>query len=133
MAANKGQIDEDVHISYEDQSKINKFAINNSKLHELRDEIEVKKKELQNLNDAIDELSLLDEDTKVPYLYGEVFAHLDYEEATKELERGKENLENEIKNLEGKQGTIKKTLEELKVYLYGKFGKKINLEETEDE
>ena len=131
--ASKSQMDEDVHISYEDQSKINKFAINNSKLHDIKEEIELKKKELQNLSDAIDELIMLDEDTPVPFMYGEVFAHLTVSTANEELEKAKASLENEIKDLDSKQSSIKSLLDELKVHLYGKFGKKINLEETEEE
>jgi prefoldin subunit 4 len=131
--ANKQQLDEDVHISYEDQSKINKFAINNSKLHDIKEEIELKKKELQNLSDAIDELVMADEDTVVPFMYGEVFAHLTVENANEELEKAKETIEKEIKGLESKQSAIKSLLDGLKVQLYSKFGKKINLEENEDE
>jgi prefoldin subunit 4 len=126
-------MDDDVHISYEDQSKINKFAIHNSKLHDIREEIDIKKKDLQNLSDALDELVLLDEGTSVPFLYGEVFSYLNTENANEELEKAKTNVENDIKKLEAKYSTIKTILEELKVYLYGKFGKKINLEETEDD
>jgi prefoldin subunit 4 len=131
--AKNATYDEDVHISYEDQSKINKFAINNSKLHDVKDEIVLKKKELQNLNDAIDELVLLDDSTSVPFLYGEVFAHLTLENANEELEKHKQKLENELSELENKQASIKKVLEDLKVYLYGKFGKKINLEDNEED
>ncbi len=45
--------DDDVHITYEDQSKINRFAINNTKLHEYQDELVARNKELENLNEAI--------------------------------------------------------------------------------
>jgi len=131
--ANKQQLDEDVHISYEDQSKINKFAINNSKLHDIKEEIELKKKELQNLSDAIDELLMADEDTVLPFMYGVVIAHLTVENANEELEKAKETIEKEIKGLESKQSAIKSLLDGLKVQLYSKFGKKINLEENEDE
>ena len=131
--ANKQQMDDDVHISYEDQSKINRFAINNSKLHDIKDEIELKKKELQNLSDAIDELVVADEDTVVPFMYGEVFAHLNLENANEELEKAKQTIEKDIKALESKQASIKSLLDSLKVQLYSKFGKKINLEENEDE
>lgn len=36
--------DDDVHISYEDQSKINKFAINNTKLHDYQDDLTEKRR-----------------------------------------------------------------------------------------
>ena len=92
-----------------------------------------KKKELTNLNDAIEELIIFDESDMVPFQYGEVFTHLTVDDANKELERAKKVLENEIKTLENKVNTTKKLLAELKTQLYAKFGNKINLEETEED
>lgn len=37
------QAAEDVHVTFEDQQKINKFARNTSRITELKEEIEVKK------------------------------------------------------------------------------------------
>jgi prefoldin subunit 4 len=125
--------DEDVHISYEDQSKINKFAINNTKLHDYQDELNEKKKELQNISEAIDELILLDNDERVPFQYGEVFTHLTVNEASEELEKNKTKIETEISNLIEKLNSTKNLLSELKTQLYAKFGNKINLEENEEE
>jgi prefoldin subunit 4 len=125
--------DDDVHIRYEDQSKINKFAIHNTKLHDYQDDLVEKKKELTNLNDAIEELIIFDDSEMVPFQYGEVFTHLTVEDANKELERAKQVLENEIKALEEKVNATKKLLAELKTQLYAKFGNKINLEETEED
>lgn len=125
--------DDDVHIRYEDQSKINKFAINNTKLHEYQDDLAEKRKELTNLNEAIDELVLLDSDEIVPFQHGEVFTHLSAEDANAELERAKLELEKEIKTLENKVDSTKKLLSDLKTQLYAKFGNKINLEENEDD
>lgn len=123
--------DDDVHISYQDQSKINTFAINNTKMHELQDELAEKKKELENLNEAIDELVLVDETEIVPFQFGEVFTYLSASDANKEIEINKANLEGEIKSMEAKIEKIKATLSELKTLLYAKFGNKINLEETD--
>ena len=128
---NDNVYDDDVHISYQDQSKINSFAINNNKLHELQDELVEKKKELENLNEAIDELVLLDESDVVPFQHGEVFTYLTASDASSELETSKTRLEGEIKSVEAKADAIKKTLSELKTQLYAKFGNKINLEETD--
>lgn len=125
--------DDDVHIRYEDQSKINKFAINNTKLHDYQDDLVEKKKELQNLNEAIEELVIFDDTEIVPFQYGEVFTHLSVEEANKELERAKEALEKEITVLEDKVTSTKKLLSDLKTQLYAKFGNKINLEDNEEE
>lgn len=128
----KGELDEDVHISYEDQSKINKFAINNTKMHEFQDDLEERKKELQNVQEAIDELVILDETDIVPFQYGEVFTYLSVSDANTELEKKRESVEQEIKRYEEKLNQIKKLLADLKVQLYAKFDNKINLEEAEE-
>ena len=130
--AGKGELDDDVHISYEDQSKINKFAINNTKMHEFQDDLEEKKKELQNISEAIDELVILDETEVIPFQFGEVFTYLSVSDANTELEKKKESIEKEIRSYEAKVTATKKILADLKVQLYAKFGNKINLEETEE-
>lgn len=65
--------DSDVHISYEDQQKINKFARLNAKVDDLKDELKIKQNDMKNLEEAVEELSLADESDKIPYLVGEVF------------------------------------------------------------
>lgn len=131
MSKKNQSIDEDVHICYEDQSKINKFAINNTKLHDFQDDLEEKKKELINLNEAIDELVIYDESELIPFKYGEIFTHLSVESANEELERSKVELETEISSLGEKVLSTKKLLSDLKTQLYAKFGNKINLEESD--
>ena len=131
--ASPGTIDDDVHIKYEDQSKINKFAINNTKLHEFKDDLIEKRKELTNLNEAIEELILVDESELVPFQYGEVFTHLSVQDANTELEKAKAVIEKEIGDLESKVTNTNKLLSDLKTQLYAKFGNKINLEENEAE
>ena len=131
--ASKSSMNDDVHIKYEDQSKINRFAINNTKLHEYEDDLVLKKKALENLNEAIDELVILDDDEIVPFQHGEVFTNLKVQDANVELDRAKKELEDEIKELEEKISSTKKVLSELKTALYAKFGNKINLEEAEEE
>lgn len=131
MSKKNQSIDEDVHISYEDQSKINKFAINNTKLHDFQDDLVEKRKELTNLNEAIDELVILDESETIPFQYGEIFTHLSVEEANQELERSKKLIEDEISSLENRVSSTKKILSDLKTQLYAKFGNKINLEESD--
>jgi prefoldin subunit 4 len=124
--------DDDVHITYEDQSKINRFAINNTKLHEYQDELVARNKELENLNEAIDELVILDDEEIVPFQHGEVFTNLKVQDVNVELDRAKKELEGVIKNLTDKIGSTKQVLSELKTALYAKFGSKINLEEAEE-
>ncbi|XP_015756390.1 PREDICTED: prefoldin subunit 4-like [Acropora digitifera] len=80
MAATKRTIGgEDTNITFEDQQQINTFARKSARLQELKDEIEAKKKELQNLEDAGDELMLLEDDTApIPYpcLFSAICVHV---------------------------------------------------------
>ncbi|XP_034029296.1 prefoldin subunit 4 [Thalassophryne amazonica] len=124
---------EDVKVTYEDQQKINKFARNNSRMRELKDEIETKKKSLQNLQDASDDLMLLDDDSVlIPYQIGDVFISHNQEETQEMLEAAKEALNEEVKGLEGRVSSIQQMLDDLKVQLYAKFGNNINLEADEN-
>ncbi|XP_077993608.1 prefoldin subunit 4-like [Glandiceps talaboti] len=124
--------DGSVQVTYEDQQKINKFARKNSKLTELKEEIEGKKKELQNLEDAADELLMADEDELIPYQIGEVFINQSIDNTQLLIEDAKKKIQGEIAELEQETTDIKTLLSELKVQLYAKFGKNINLEADEE-
>ncbi|GBP67442.1 Probable prefoldin subunit 4 [Eumeta japonica] len=134
MSTSKGtfQPDSDVHISYEDQQKINKFARLNAKVDDLKDELKVRQNDMKNLEEATEELSLADESDMVPYLVGEVFISQSVEDTLKCLENAKIKKENEISDLEGQCEELKSQMSELKGHLYGKFGSHINLENEED-
>ncbi|XP_078092230.1 prefoldin subunit 4 [Mustelus asterias] len=120
---------EDVNVTFEDQQKINKFARNNNRLIELKEEIELKKKQLQNLEDASDDIMMLDEDTAlVPYQIGEVFISHSQDETQEMLEAAKQSLQDEIQALQTRVEAIQQVLSDLKVQLYAKFGNNINLE-----
>ncbi|KAL7864329.1 hypothetical protein AOLI_G00157490 [Acnodon oligacanthus] len=123
---------EDVNVTFEDQQKINKFARNTNRMTELKDEIEAKKKSLQNLEDASDDLMMCeDDDLRIPYQIGDVFISHSQEETQEMLEAAKEALKEEIKGLEGRVASIQEVLGDLKVQLYAKFGNNINLEADE--
>ncbi|XP_038865976.1 prefoldin subunit 4-like [Salvelinus namaycush] len=123
---------EDVNVTFEDQKKINTFARNTNRMTEFKDEIESKKKSLQNLQDASDDLMMAEDDTLlVPYQIGDVFISHTQEETQEMLEAAKEQLQQEIKDLEGKVSAIQQVLGDLKVQLYAKFGNNINLEADE--
>ncbi|XP_043585889.1 prefoldin subunit 4 [Bombus pyrosoma] len=126
------QPDSDVYITYEDQQKINKFARQNAKMDDLKEELKVKQNELKNLEDACDEIVLLDEDAKIPYYIGEVFIYEDLEKTQNYLDEIKEKKKKEISNLESKCVDLKNIITELKTQLYAKFGSRINLEAEED-
>ncbi|XP_061828409.1 prefoldin subunit 4 [Nerophis lumbriciformis] len=123
---------EDVNVTFEDQQKINKFARNTNRMTELKNEIESKKKSLQNLQDASDDLMMFDDDTLlIPYQIGDVFISHTQEETQEMLEGAKEALEQEVKGLENRVSAIQQLLADLKVQLYAKFGNNINLEADE--
>ncbi|XP_016432089.1 prefoldin subunit 4 isoform X3 [Sinocyclocheilus rhinocerous] len=126
------QAAEDVNVTFEDQQKINKFARNTNRMSELKDEIEAKKKSLQNLEDASDDLMMCEDDALlIPYQIGDVFISHSQEETQEMLEAAKEALQDEIKALEGRVSSIQGLLGDLKVQLYAKFGNNINLEADE--
>uniref|UniRef100_A0A9L0T128 Prefoldin subunit 4 n=1 Tax=Equus caballus TaxID=9796 RepID=A0A9L0T128_HORSE len=123
---------EDVNVTFEDQQKINKFARNTSRITELKEEIEVKKKQLQNLEDACEDIMLADDDClMIPYQIGDVFISHSQEETQEMLEEAKKNLQEEIAALESRVESIQRVLADLKVQLYAKFGSNINLEADE--
>ncbi|NWH69356.1 PFD4 protein, partial [Piaya cayana] len=124
------QAAEDVNVTFEDQQKINKFARNTSRITELKEEIEVKKKQLQNLEDACDDIMMLDDSDslQIPYQIGDVFISHSQEETQEMLEEAKKNLQEEIEALESRVESIQRVLSDLKVQLYAKFGNNINLE-----
>ncbi|KAL4707677.1 hypothetical protein ACJJTC_014858 [Scirpophaga incertulas] len=126
------QPDSDVHISYEDQQKINKFARLNAKVDDIKDELIIKQNDMKNIEEAVEELSLADDSEKIPYLLGEVFICQSLEDTLKSLENAKTNKENEITNLKSKCEELKSQMSELKAHLYGKFGSHINLENEEE-
>ncbi|XP_069740708.1 prefoldin subunit 4 isoform X2 [Narcine bancroftii] len=120
---------EDVNVTFEDQQKINKFARNNNRLLELREEIELKKKQLQNLEDASADIMMFEDDaTLVPYQIGEVFINHSQDETQDMLEAAKQSLQDEIQALQFRVEAIQHVLSDLKVQLYAKFGNNINLE-----
>ncbi|KAI8426294.1 hypothetical protein MSG28_005171 [Choristoneura fumiferana] len=124
--------DSDVHISFEDQQKINKFARLNAKVDDYKDELKVIQNDMKNLEEAVEELALADDTEKIPYLIGEVFIHQSLEDTMKSLEESKVKKETEISELEAKCEELKAQMGELKAHLYGKFGSHINLENEEE-
>ena len=92
------------------------------------------------------ELELADEDTPVLYVpmafrvniylnrtsryrIGEAYAHLPHARALKKLEKDQATLENELSKLKDQAEDCEKEMKGLKVILYAKFGKAINLDE----
>ncbi|KAL6855080.1 hypothetical protein ACO1O0_006218 [Amphichorda felina] len=140
---------DEVEVRREDQDKINKF----SRLHQrelaLQEQLEVKsvrwpvpfvlkwkllltsarkQKEKEELDDLTTELELADEDEKIQYRVGDSFFHLPLEQAQQMLETATTRSEEESSELEEKLGSVRDEMKQLKVELYARFGKQINLE-----
>uniref|UniRef100_A0A0K8TP25 Prefoldin subunit 4 n=1 Tax=Tabanus bromius TaxID=304241 RepID=A0A0K8TP25_TABBR len=125
------QPDSDVHITYEDQQKINKFAKHNARLEDFKSELEARKNDLKNLDDAFEEIELFDEDEIIPCLIGEVFVCNSLDETQILLKNEKRKIEHEIKDIELKCQDIQQIMSDLKAQLYQRFGSNISLENDE--
>ncbi|XP_071038181.1 prefoldin subunit 4 [Parasteatoda tepidariorum] len=121
-------VDSDLHVSFEDQQKINKFARHNSRLDDIMDELKAKENELQALEDAESELLMCADEEKTPFRIGDVFVFVTMDQAQEMLADKKESISEEAKVLKEQQESIKQTMSDLKVQLYAKFGNNINLE-----
>ncbi|KAG9257689.1 Prefoldin subunit-domain-containing protein [Emericellopsis atlantica] len=119
---------DEVEVRREDQDKINRF----SRLHQrelaIKEELEAKSKEKEELEDLSTELELADEDEKIQYRIGDSFFHLPLEQAQEMLEAASTRSEEETGELEEKLSSIQDEMKQLKVDLYARFGKQINLE-----
>ncbi|ROT42438.1 Gim complex component GIM3-like protein [Sodiomyces alkalinus F11] len=133
----EASIGEEVEVRREDQDKINKF----SRLHQrelaIEEELKAKniqtltptyQKEKEDLDDLNTELELADEDDKVPYKIGDAFFHVSQPQALEMLGVAAAKLEEEIEELESKLEECQDEMAELKIALYARFGKSINLE-----
>ncbi|KAI3323966.1 Prefoldin subunit-domain-containing protein [Xylariaceae sp. AK1471] len=119
---------DEVEVRREDQDKINKF----SRLHQreliLEEELKSKNKEKEELDDVTLELELADEDEKIPYKIGDTFFHIPLPQAQEMLASSTSRIEEEVSELEDKIGTTKEEMQQLKIELYARFGRSINLE-----
>lgn len=120
--------DTDVHVTFEDQAKINKFAKHNANLEDLKEELQVKKNDLKSLEEAVDEIELFDEEEPIPFVVGEVFVSHNLPKTQELLAAAKEKKLQEIKNIQDKCKQIQDVMAELKAQLYHRFGSNIYLE-----
>ncbi|KAL8996487.1 MAG: hypothetical protein Q9169_003996 [Polycauliona sp. 2 TL-2023] len=119
---------DDLEVRREDQDKINKF----SRLHQretlLEDDLKTRAKEKEDLEEISNELELADEDEKVPYKIGDAFIMLPLPEVQQLLSKSTDKIESSVSATEDKLGDIREEMNSLKVDLYARFGKSINLE-----
>lgn len=62
------------------------------------------------------------------YKIGDAFFHVTLEQAQEMLSTSNDKIEEEVSALEDKLGTIRDEMTQLKVELYARFGRSINLE-----
>ncbi|EUC64306.1 prefoldin subunit 4 [Rhizoctonia solani AG-3 Rhs1AP] len=74
------------------------------------------------------ELELADEDEPVEYKIGEAFFHISLKRAQMLLQKDQESIDSEINGLQGEIDQCQQEMKDLKVALYAKFGKQINLD-----
>ncbi|KAK3174450.1 hypothetical protein OEA41_001696 [Lepraria neglecta] len=119
---------DELEVRREDQDKINKFSRLHQREMTLEDELKVKAKDKEDLEELSNELELADEDDKVPYKIGDTFISLALPEVQEMLASSTEKIEESVSTIEGKLSTVREEMDELKVDLYARFGKSINLE-----
>lgn len=62
------------------------------------------------------------------YKIGDAFFHIPLPQAQEMLAESSSRIEEEVSELEDKIGTAKEEMQQLKVELYARFGRSINLE-----
>ncbi|MFH4980102.1 hypothetical protein AB6A40_006811 [Gnathostoma spinigerum] len=122
-------------VTTADQKLINRFARLHQKSVELKEELRIAKNDLANINDASDEISLLDDEcaSAIPVKIGTVFIYHNQEKADEILERMKDEKKSFIDKHEHLSSTIQDEMNYLKSELYGKFGDRINLETDKED
>ncbi|KAI0153215.1 Prefoldin subunit-domain-containing protein [Xylariaceae sp. FL1272] len=119
---------DEVEVRREDQDKINKFSRLHQRELKIQGELDAKNKEKEELDDVTLELELADEDETVPYKIGDSFFHIPLPQAQEMLAESTSRIEDEVSQLEERMSTTKDEMQELKVQLYARFGRSINLE-----
>ncbi|CAK1361613.1 Prefoldin subunit 4 [Cercospora beticola] len=124
----EAEIGEEKEVRKEDQDKINRFSRLHSREKGLEEELKVKQKDKEDLEEISGELELADEDDKVPYKIGDSFFNLPVSEVQELLSAAVERIDGEVSAVEEKLSEYREEMQTLKTALYGRFGKSINLE-----
>ncbi|KAI1795630.1 Prefoldin subunit 4 [Ganoderma leucocontextum] len=129
MRMAKDEHDDNTEVTWEDQQRINTFSKLNTRLRSIEEKIEVLKTEKEALDDISMELELADEDQPIMYRVGEAFIHMPHPRAVKRLERDLSTLNDDLGKYTSSAEECERSMKELKVMLYAKFGRAINLDE----
>ncbi|KAF8834333.1 Prefoldin, subunit 4 [Paxillus ammoniavirescens] len=135
MLPEEEENDDAAEVTWEDQQRINTFSKLNTRLRGIEERLELLKwlisrqQEKEALDDLETELELTDEDQTVLYKIGESFLHLPQPRAMKRLEKDQAEITVQLSTLAATAEDCEKGMKELKVVLYAKFGRAINLDE----
>ncbi|PLB37413.1 tubulin-binding prefolding complex subunit GIM3 [Aspergillus candidus] len=119
---------EENEVRREDQEKINRFSRLHQRESVLEELLQGKNKDKEDLEEVSMELELADEDELVPYKIGDTFFQLPLAEAQSLLSTSTETIDSEVAKMEESLGEVRDELQQLKVALYARFGRSINLE-----
>jgi len=121
--------DETAEVTWEDQQRINSFSKLNNRIRIIQEKLGELKQEKEALDDLSTELELADEDEPVLYKVGEAFLHMPQSRAIKRLEQDQMSIDGKVATLALQAEECEVQMKGLKVVLYAKFGKAINLDE----
>lgn len=122
-------------VTAADQEMINKFARIYQNHLQLKEELKELQNDVDNLNEAADEILLLDDvdASSIPLKIGDTFVHYETDVLADKLEKLKEVTEALLGGKTETNNEIETEMDKLRKYLYGKFGDKINLESEKDD
>ncbi|KAL1746435.1 Prefoldin subunit-domain-containing protein [Schizophyllum fasciatum] len=129
MLDKQDENEEAEEVTWQDQQRINTFSKLNTRFRDLNDKLKELKVEKESLEELNTELELADEDEAVLYKVGETFLHLPLPRALKRLARDQADVEKRLAATADSVDDCERQMKELKVVLYAKFGKAINLDE----
>ncbi|KAG5639036.1 hypothetical protein H0H81_007649 [Sphagnurus paluster] len=146
MLPQEEESDDAAEVTWEDQQRINSFSKLNTRVRSLEEKLQELKQEKEALDDLSTELELADEDQPVlcatilpfilhnlmlsrRYKVGEAFLHLPLPRALKRLEKDQATIDARITTLAASAEGCEVEMKELKVTLYAKFGRAINLDD----
>jgi prefoldin subunit 4 len=123
MASKKDQTA--IDVTWEDQRNICTFGRIHSRYTMLLEQIARKKTDVDNLNDACDEVMIADD---VKIVYGESFINANSDDASTVLEAKKAQAQADLQELLAEKDHLDASMKNLKAQLYAKFGSQIYLE-----
>ncbi|KAF8907825.1 Prefoldin beta-like protein, partial [Gymnopilus junonius] len=121
--------DDAAEVTWEDQQRINTFSKLNNRIRIIEEKLTELKAQKEALDDLSTELELADETEPILYKVGEAFVHLSQPRALKRLEKDQASVAARVSVLATQAEECETQMKQLKVALYSKFGKAINLDE----